>query len=1083
MKTVMGLNVGSKMNDIGMEYIDDLSGLYNRRYLNRTAFEYIREAGLKKGFLSVVIIDLDHFKNINDTYGHSVGDEVLIEYAAFLKDLLRKDDIVYRYGGDEFICILPDTRYKHAARISSRLLEQCHSREFSKIRLTCSIGIASFPIDGQDWMSIFNASDRRLYSAKRHGRDRIGAFRKEERRVVTPTNEIVGREEEMGRIKDVINRTADGSMRAVCISGEIGIGKTRLVHEAVKESVNKGISFQESNLSATTRSIPYYPFREIVRSVFRKEGRESIAGIPQAFLVELTKIIPELSDEFVDLDKSIFMLDKFRLYEGIRKFLELQASNSPLIICLDNIHWADDSSLELFNYLVRALKESPVFFFFIYRIEEAKSEPFRRVMQSMNREKLYDLIELEPLKPFEVAKMLSLMVGISPSSELNDYIYRETGGNPFFVEELMKSLETNDAFISTGTELSFAKGKEVIIPHLVMGVVNRKMGMMSSQSQELLKYAAVIGRKFDFALLREVTGMNEGHLFDLMDEIIGMRLLKESEGEKYYFSEDVIRETIYQQIHKIKSKNYHRKVGEALLNLNAECFENVVEELTYHYYLCKDNDKVIEYGMIAADRAKNAYANRDAIEFYNRVLECLKESEIEGQGLKEIEVLKKRAAVLDLVGENETAIEDLREAVRNAQVLGEKKLEADCLIDLCRVYFGLSHYDDTIEMAEKALEIYRELNDEQGEMGGLNCIGIANWYLGEFKNALKLYQSSLTIAEKTKDKKFEAMILGNQSIIFWNLGEYSKSLKHYLRSLEITKILGDIETEAKALSNIGLIYGDLGDNTKAKECYERSLKLSVEMGARKLEASTLNNIGILSVVSGKYAEAIKYYEASVSISIETGTRKIEAMTRNNIGILYCNLGDYSRSLEYCTHSLQIAREINDRQTETESLVGIGDTHLEEGELSIAEEYYEEAQSVVLMIKSNSLHAEVLLSFISLYLEKNDLVTAGKTLSKVFHVIDELDSRKIEATAHYLSGRLSAKEKRWDKAIIAFNKSLTIFEDINRQLNIGQVHYYQGLMHRESGDESRAMKSLDDARKIFEKLGAEGWIKKVRIERK
>ncbi len=1071
------------MNNIDMEYIDDLSGLYNRRYLNRTVFEYIREAGLKKSSLSVVIIDLDHFKNINDTYGHSVGDAVLIEYAAFLRDLLRKDDIVYRYGGDEFICILPDTRYKQAARISSRVLEQCRSREFSKIRLTCSIGIASFPIDGQDWMSIFNTSDRRLYSAKRHGRDRIGAFRKEKRRVITPTGEIVGREEEMGRIKDVINSTAEGSMRAVCISGEIGVGKTRLVHEVAKESEKKGIAFQESNLSATTRSIPYYPFREIVRSIFREEGEKSIEGIPRAFLVELTKIIPEMSDEFVDLDKSIFMLDKFRLYEGIHKFLELQASSSPLIICFDNIHWADDSSLELFYYLVRALKENPVFFFFIYRIEEAKSESFQRLMQSMNREKLYDWIQLESLEPFEVAQMLSLMVGISPSPELNAYIYRETGGNPFFVEELMKSLETNDAFISTETELSFVKGREIIIPHLVKGVVNRKMGMMSSQSQELLEYAAVIGRKFDFALLREVTGMNEGHLFDLMDEIIGMRLLKESEGETYYFSEDVIRETIYQQIHKIKSKSYHRKVAEALLNLNAECVENVVEELTHHYYLCKDNDKVIEYGLIAADRAKNAYANRDAIEFYSRVLESLAESGIEGHGLKEVEVLKQRAAILDLVGENETAIADLEEAVSNAQVLGEKKLEADCLIDLCRVYFGLSHYDDTIEIAEKALKIYRELNDEQGEMGGLNCIGIANWYLGEFKRALKFYQSSLTIAEQTENKKFEAMILGNKSIIFWNLGEYSKSLKHYLRSLEITETLGDIETEARALGNIGLIYGNLGDNTKAKECYKKSLKISNEIGARKLEASTLNNIGILSAASGRYAEAIKYYEASVSISIETGTRKVEAMTRNNIGVLYYKLGDYSRSLEYCTHSLNIAREINDRQTEAESLVAIGDTYLEEGEPSIAEEYYEEAQSVALVMKSNSLLAEVLLSSISLYLEQNKLVMAGKTLNKIFQLIDVINSVKIEASAHCLSGRLSAEEKKWNKAIIAFDKSLTIFKDINRQLNIGQVYYYQGLMYRKSSDEDRAMMSFDKALRVFIELGVEGWVEKVRTEKK
>jgi len=90
-------------------------------------------------------------------------------------------------------------------------------------------------------------------------------------------------------------------------------------------------------------------------------------------------------------------------------------------------------------------------------------------------------------------------------------------------------------------------------------------------------------------------------------------------------------------------------------------------------------------------------------------------------------------------------------------------------------------------------------------------------------------------------------------------------------------------------------------------------------------------------------------------------------------------------------------------------------------LPTAEEYFEEALSVARTIKSKTLLAEVHISFISLYLDRNDLIMSGKTLGKVFHLIDELDSRKIEATAHFLSGRLHIKEKNWDKAFISFEK--------------------------------------------------------------
>ncbi len=1067
----------SKMNKIGIEYFDDLTGLYNRRYLTKRAFEYIQKADQDKIPLSVVVIDLDHFKNINDTYGHSTGDDVLVEYAAFLKNLIRQNDTVYRYGGDEFVCILPDTKCEQAVRISSRILEQCHSREFSKIRLTCSIGIASFPIEGRDWLSVFNTADRRLYSAKRHGRDRIGAFTKEYRRVITPTIEIIGRDKEITRIKSSISQTASDGCRTTYISGEIGVGKTRLMHEIVNDSCYQDFTHLVSNLSATTKSIPYYAFREIIRSVYRKKGRGIIDGMSPAFQIELTKIVPELSDELVEMDESIFMLDKFRLFEGVRRFLELQVSESPLFVCIGNIHWADESSLELFNYLIRTLSGASIYFFFTYRVEEAQFDSFQSALQSISREKLFESVELEPLEIADVARMTSLIVDASPSPELIAFIYKETGGNPFFIEELLKSLELNNALIWEDESISFIEEEKIVIPNSVRSVVDRKMGMMGHQARELLEYASVIGRDFDFELLPLITGRNEGHLLDMLDEILGMRLLKECDEDRYRFTEDVVRETIYQQMSASRLKLYHQTVGSALEKLHENRTEEVIEELTHHFYLCSDNDKVIEYGMIAADRAKDAYANQDAINSYSRVLECLPESMI-GSKIMEVEVLMKRASVLNLIGDKEKAIEDLTQAVSNSQSLGEQKLEADSLVALCKGHFGISQYTNTIEMAENALEIYRALADKKGESACLNCIGIANWYLGEFESALKLYQSSLSIAKNIGDRKLEAMILGNISIIHWNLDEYSTSLDYYIQALEIIKELGDVETEARALSNIGLIYATTGDNEKAMECYERSLEISRDICARELEASTLNNTGLINVRLGEYAKAIGNYEASLNITRDTGTRKVEAMALNNIGALYCDLGNYASAQEYSTNSLRISREISDRQTEAESLIELGDISLGKGELSDAEEYYTEALSIAQTIKSRSLLAEVLIGFISLHLDMNNPVKAGETLNSVFQLVKELDSEKIEASAHFLAGRLATEENRWADAISSFDRSLLILKKTDRQICIGEVYYFQGLMFSKKGDEARTHNSFEKAQEIFEKITAIGWIDRI-----
>ncbi|MCK4576938.1 AAA family ATPase, partial [candidate division WOR-3 bacterium] len=515
--------------------------------------------------------------------------------------------------------------YEQAKRISQRFIEECRNREFAQIRLTMSIGIASCPENAGDWQTLFEIADRNLFSAKRHGRDRISILEKGKKELIIPTEEIIGRESEITKIKEFISPIFSGSGGAVCISGEVGVGKTRLVHECVKRFQLWDIHILESSLAATTRSIPYYPFRDIIRTVINKEGKGSIKEIAMAYQIELVKIIPEISGKTSEVEKNIFMLDKFRLFEGVRRFLALQASEEPMFVCLDNIHWIDKGSLELLHYLIRALRKSPIFFFLIYRVEEIKDSFFQSVLQLMGREGLYEKINLETLEKADIAQVLSLIIDASPPLELTEYIFKKTRGNPFFIEELMKSLETSRALIWDKDKWIFDESKKVAIPYSVEEVVNRKLALLNNEAQGLLEYAAVIGREFDFTFLRDITKMNEGHLFDLIDDILEVRLLKESGGEQYCFSEDIIREIIYNQISATELRRYHQIVGERLLSIYKDRIKEVVEELSLHFYISGDRKKAIKYSMIAADRAKSSYANQDAIKFYTWAVESLRD--------------------------------------------------------------------------------------------------------------------------------------------------------------------------------------------------------------------------------------------------------------------------------------------------------------------------------------------------------------------------------------------------------------------------------------------------------------------------
>jgi diguanylate cyclase (GGDEF)-like protein len=1066
------------MNKIGKEYLDDLTGLYNRRYLYIKAPRKIEETQEMGIPLSIVLIDLDHFKNVNDVYGHRRGDVVLREFGWFLKTLLRADDTVFRYGGDEFVCILPNANYEQAKMISRRFVEQCRIKEFAQLRLTLSIGIASCPLNAKDWLGLFEIADRNLYSAKRHGRDRVGVFEKEKRGLNIPIKEIIGRDEEIARIKEFINPIFSGHGDAVCVSGEVGVGKTRLVQEIVKDSNFQDIQFLNSNLSATTKSIPYYPFREIIRYVIKKEGMESIKDISQAYQIELSKIVPELSDKSKGVDGHIFIVDKFRLFEGVKRFLALQASKAPLFVCLDNIHWADDSSLELFHYLVRTLKKNPVFFFLVYRVEEAKHSSFQNVLQLMAREALYKRIALEPLVTADVARMLSLMIDGIPSSELTEYIFKETGGNPFFIEELMKSLDTNGAFVWDKDKCVFDKGKKVVIPYSVEGVVDRKLGMMNKEASDLLEYAAVIGREFDFTFLRNVTKMNEGHLFDLIDEILGMKLLKESEGEQYYFSEDVIREILYQRINKIKLRRYHQAVGERLLNSYKNRIEEIVEELSNHFYLSGDKEKTIEYSMIAANRAKDAYANQDVIRFYTWTIESLKDSSIKGRELKEIECLKNRAGVLNLIGENEKALADVNKAINKAKVIGNRKLEADCLIILSNIYQNTAQYNEAIKKLEIIREIYRELKNRKGEATSLDRIGVSYGEIGEYFMALKFFQKSLKIRKEIGDRKGEVTCLSHIGIIYDFLGENSKALKFCRQSLKIDIEIGDRRGQAISLNNMGILYKQISEYTKALEVLQQSSKILEEIGDRRVEAASFTNIGDIYYNLGEYQKSLEFFERSLKIVEEINARKGEGINLNCIGNTCTLFGEYSKALEFQQRSLKITEEIGDRAGESASLLSIGDIFLEKDDILTAERYYNKAYSIAREIKSKPLLAYVSLGIVSLYMIKGNLTDAKKSLKQILSLVDELGSKEIKAMALCFSGQLYTKEKKWDRAKSFFKESISILKETKNTFRLAQVCYYQGIMLKESGQKIEAKKSFANVLKIFKKIGAKAWIKKV-----
>jgi diguanylate cyclase (GGDEF)-like protein len=149
-----------------------LTELANRRSFDRSLERELTRANRTDGRLSVVLLDIDHFKQLNDTHGHVVGDSVLCQVAAALRECGREYDTVARYGGEEFAAVLPGCSSALALQVAERL-RRAVEESGADVPVTASAGVATYPYDGVDAGSLLQAADQALYASKRSGRNAV----------------------------------------------------------------------------------------------------------------------------------------------------------------------------------------------------------------------------------------------------------------------------------------------------------------------------------------------------------------------------------------------------------------------------------------------------------------------------------------------------------------------------------------------------------------------------------------------------------------------------------------------------------------------------------------------------------------------------------------------------------------------------------------------------------------------------------------------------------------------------------------------------------------------------------------------
>jgi len=308
-----------------------------------------------------------------------------------------------------------------------------------------------------------------------------------------------------------------------------------------------------------------------LRTFFNTHSLEDFLQSSGSVANEFIKLFPELDNGLLDISMLLErdpQQEKRRLFAALAQFFIHQATKQPVLLIVEDLHWCDDSSLEFLLYLARRCTSQPMLMIFTYRNDEVYSS-LRHWLAQLEREHLIQELALAGFSQNDVEAMLNAIFHKRYSIHLDllDSLYTLTEGNPFFIEEILKSLIAAGELVFTGGRWVGRPVDELHIPINIQDAVLQRTVRLSEAAREILTLASVTGQRFDFALLQQLTDHDEQQLLASMKELIVAQLVVEESADQFAFRHALTRQAIYAELLARERRALHKAIAETMERL------------------------------------------------------------------------------------------------------------------------------------------------------------------------------------------------------------------------------------------------------------------------------------------------------------------------------------------------------------------------------------------------------------------------------------------------------------------------------------------------------------------------------------
>jgi class 3 adenylate cyclase/tetratricopeptide (TPR) repeat protein len=645
---------------------------------------------------------------------------------------------------------------------------------------------------------------------------------------------FVDRDMQRAALRRCVDRANDGRGAFVVVAGSAGVGKTRLVEEVGAEAQARGLEFLVGRCHETSRGEPYTPFVEVLQAVQRRLAPERFRELVAEDAGEIARLLPNLRRRYSDIPPPAELPSKEErryLFVTVQEVLARLAAVRPVVILVDDVHWADEPSLLLLEHIAAALSELPILLVATYTQEEVSiADLLHSMLAELHRRRLVETIGVSELGESDVERLLTEIGGSAPPRALVHTLFQATAGNPFFLEEVVHQLAEQGRLLVDGGWHD-AGDLDLDVPESIRLTIESRFERLHPNTRQVLGTAALIGRDFGFELLDVLGELPEEELVDAVDEAERARVITSTIDRNrvsFAFAHELIRRTLVNELSLTRRQRLHLRVADALEQVYQLELAEHAAAIAYQLERAgqrADPDRIVRFLVMAAEHALEAAAHAEALRHFERALSMLPDDDTARRAI----VLEGMGTAERSLGQLDRALAHWRDALDVLERLGDWSSVARlCLDSAVQVAFWRGG-SEVIELIDRGLAALDDRPSSQ-RAGLLALAGRIASQSGLYDRGEELLVQALTVARADPDNRVLGLALYSRAAHHFAYNQFALTVDAGFESIEHLRRAGDLWNLANVLGYVGTSLGWLGQFEEAAELGGEGEALAQRLG-------------------------------------------------------------------------------------------------------------------------------------------------------------------------------------------------------------------------------------------------------------